>query len=292
MSKAALAEKRALITDHLEGLFQPTDALNDRLYEAMRYSLLAGGKRLRPVLVLAACEAVGGRLDEKALDVAAAIECIHTYSLIHDDLPGMDDDDLRRGKPTNHVVYGVGMAILAGDGLLTEAFSLIAEACGDTPLAAAVMRELAEGAGIRGMVAGQGQDLLSEGKRIDLDHMQWIHRHKTGALILAACRMGGLLGGADEKSMAALSAYGQALGLAFQITDDILDVVGDENLMGKHTGSDAKSEKATYPTLLGLDQSRALAEEAVNDALAALGGLQGDGSLLMYIASQILARQS
>ncbi len=292
MSKAAMAEKTAQVTNHLEGLLMTDDQFNDRLYEAMRYSLLAGGKRLRPVLVLAACEAVGGKTTAQVLDAACAIELVHTYSLIHDDLPGMDDDDLRRGKPTNHVVYGEAMAILAGDGLLTEAFSMLARACGDTPVAAALMRELAEGAGIRGMVAGQAQDVLSEGEAIGLDHMQWIHRHKTGALILAACRMGGILGQADEASMAALSAYGRALGLAFQITDDILDVVGDEVVMGKHAGSDAKSDKATYPALLGLDKSRELAEQAVNEALSALKDLTGDGSLLAYIASKILARQS
>lgn len=289
MSKAAMAEKTAQVTSHLEGLLMTDDKFNDRLYEAMRYSLLAGGKRLRPVLVLAACEAVGGKTTAQVLDAACAIELVHTYSLIHDDLPGMDDDDLRRGKPTNHVVYGEAMAILAGDGLLTEAFSMLARACGDTPVAAALMRELAEGAGIRGMVAGQAQDVLSEGEAIGLDHMQWIHRHKTGALILAACRMGGILGQADEASMAALSAYGRALGLAFQITDDILDVEGDVNLLGKTAGKDLKEAKMTWPSAIGIDDARIYAQSEANLAIESAQKFDDTG-FFTSLAQKVLKR--
>lgn len=291
MSKEKMGAMADKVNAALESFLPEDTSYNEHILKAMRYSLLAGGKRLRPILIMSSCEAVGGQVDDKALQVACAMECVHTYSLVHDDLPGMDDDDLRRGKPTNHVVFGEAMAILAGDGLLTEAFTAISQAAGDTALAAALMRELSIGAGFRGMVGGQAQDILSEHKQIDEATMKWIHAHKTGALISAACRMGGLLGGADEKMMAALTHYAEHLGLAFQITDDILDVTGDEALLGKHTGSDERSEKATYPALYGLDISKELAAKAAENAKAVLEDLPGDTTFLAWLADYIVTRQ-
>ena len=266
MSKEKMTALQQLVEETLPTLLPEKDGYNDVLVDAMAYSLLSGGKRLRPVLALAACSAVGGKLDD-ALVSAASIECIHAYSLVHDDLPGMDDDALRRGKPTNHIVYGVGMATLAGDGLQTQAFENItgywlAQKKPEIGLRAA--HELAIGAGNQGMVVGQAQDLLAEGRHIDEANMKYIHAHKTGALITASVRIGAIIGGANEEQLAALSRYGQHIGLAFQITDDILDVVGDEAVIGKPVGSDEKNEKATYPALYGLDASRAMAHYIVN----------------------------
>mgnify|MGYP000709535312 FL=1 len=225
---------------------------------------------------------------------AASIECIHAYSLVHDDLPGMDDDALRRGKPTNHIVYGVGMATLAGDGLQTQAFENITGywlAQNKPEIGLRAAHELAIGAGNQGMVVGQAQDLLAEGKHIDEANMKYIHAHKTGALITASVRIGAIIGGANEEQLAALSRYGQHIGLAFQITDDILDVVGDEAVIGKPVGSDEKNEKATYPALYGLDASRAMAQEQCRLAQECLTGLPGDCDVLHYIADYIVNRQ-
>lgn len=291
MSKAQMSAMSERVNSALQTFLPEDGAYQEEILAAMRYSLLAGGKRLRPILVMASCEATGGVVDDVVLQVACALECVHTYSLVHDDLPGMDDDDLRRGQPTNHVKFGEAMAILAGDGLLTEAFTAIPQAVGDTALAAALMRELSIGAGFRGMVGGQAQDILCENKKIDEKTMKWIHAHKTGALILASCRMGGLLGNADEKMLDALSQYAESLGLAFQITDDILDVIGDEALLGKHTGSDERSQKATYPSLYGLEASRNLAAEAAMNAKAALKDLPGDTTFLAWLAEYIVTRQ-
>lgn len=262
----------------------------ETILKAMNYSLHAGGKRLRPVLILASCEAVGGKIDRGVMEAAAAIECIHTYSLIHDDLPGMDNDDLRRGKPTNHKVFGEAMAILAGDGLLTEAFLKLATAIEDPALAIALVRELASSAGYLGMVGGQAQDILSEHQKISGEHMKAIHAAKTGALITGACRMGGLLGGADERTLTALSDYGRAIGLAFQIIDDILDVVGDEATLGKPVGSDEAAEKSTYPALYGLEASRQMAREARDRAKEALSAIDGDTAFLAWLADYIVHR--
>jgi geranylgeranyl diphosphate synthase type II len=249
-----------------------------RLAESMRYSLEAGGKRVRPLLCLLSAEAVGGAV-ESALSGALALEYIHTYSLIHDDLPAMDDDDLRRGRPTNHKVFGEGHAILAGDGLLTEAFAVLAE----TGRAEAVAL-LAEAAGWRGMVGGQaldleGEELTRQGKAYDLAHLQTIHRLKTGALLRAACELGGLLGGAEAPQRQALRAYGEALGLAFQIQDDILDATSTAATLGKRAGKDEGRGKITYPSLLGLDGARAALHDATEKALCALRTLPIPSSL-------------
>ncbi len=260
-----------------------------RLAEAMRYSLEAGGKRVRPVLCLLAAEAVGGGL-EAALPGALALEFVHTYSLIHDDLPAMDDDDLRRGRPTNHKVYGEGPAILAGDGLLTEAFAVLA-----TTGRADAVALLAEAAGWRGMVGGQALDLEGEaltasGTAYGLDHLQTIHRLKTGALLRGAVELGGLLGGADPAQRAALRAYGEAIGLAFQIQDDILDATSNEATLGKRAGKDQGRGKITYPSLLGLDGARRALQEATERALCHVPSLPNPSSLqawARYLAERI-----
>lgn len=287
--KSYLKEKGGLVDSFLESYmdepFQP-----DVLRESMRYSLLAGGKRLRPVLAMASYEACGGR-PEDIVSCAAALEFIHTYSLIHDDLPGMDNDDIRRGKPTNHRVYGEAIAILAGDGLLTAAFNLLVESGGasDSSLLEAV-REISRAAGVRGMVGGQAQDIISENTEPDSETLQFIHRHKTGALIAASVRLGGILAGASEETMKALTIYGENIGLAFQIVDDILDVRGDSALLGKPTGSDEKKKKMTYPALYGVDASMKKAEELVGSAIEALTPLSERAEPLREIARYMLKR--
>ncbi len=259
------------------------------LAEGMRYSLEAGGKRVRPALCLLAAEAVGGSL-ESALPGAIALEFIHTYSLIHDDLPAMDDDDLRRGRPTNHKVYGEGHAILAGDGLLTEAFAVLA-----TTGRADAVALLAEASGWRGMVGGQaldleGETLTASGTPYGLDHLQTIHRLKTGALLRGSVELGGLLGGADPAQQAMLRAYGEAIGLAFQIQDDILDATSDAATLGKRAGKDQGRGKITYPSLLGLDGARRALQEATERALCHVPSLPNPSSLqawARYLAERI-----
>ncbi len=259
------------------------------LAEGMRYSLEAGGKRVRPALCLLAAEAVGGSL-EAALPGALALEFIHTYSLIHDDLPAMDDDDLRRGRPTNHKVYGEGHAILAGDGLLTEAFGVLA-----TTGRADAVALLAEASGWRGMVGGQaldleGETLTASGTAYGLEHLQTIHRLKTGALLRCAVELGGLLGGADPAQQASLRAYGEAIGLAFQIQDDILDATSDAATLGKRAGKDQGRGKITYPSLLGLDGARRALQEATERALCHVPSLPSPSSLqawARYLAERI-----
>lgn len=245
------------------------------LRESMEYSLLAGGKRLRPLLVIAAAEAVGGQR-EAAMPIAQAVEMIHTYSLIHDDLPAMDNDDFRRGKPTNHKVFGEAMAILAGDGLLTHAFHQIVQASRryNVPAEATldIIEELSIYAGPSGMVGGQVADMQGEQGITNLETLQYIHQHKTGDLIVFSLKAGGRVSGANEAQLAALAKFGECIGLAFQIRDDILDLVGDEGKLGKKVQSDVKQEKVTYPYFIGLEASQAelerltlAAKEAVSD---------------------------
>lgn len=256
------------------------------LLEAVRYSLFAGGKRLRPALALGAAEVVSGD-DTVALPVACALEMIHTYSLIHDDLPAMDDDDLRRGLPTCHIKYGEATAILAGDALLTMAFDAAAET-GST----AIIQALARAAGAGGMVGGQQMDLEGEGMQLDLEALQQIHGAKTGALIEASLRCGAMAAGGSSAQVDALSIYGTYLGLAFQITDDILDVTGAEAVIGKPVGSDESRNKSTYPALLGLEESRRLAGEAVAAALIALAGFGDEAENLRNLAHFVADRES
>jgi geranylgeranyl diphosphate synthase type II len=292
--KDYLKQRCQLVDQALEGLLPAASELPASLHGAMRYSVFAGGKRLRPVLMLAACETVGGDLNN-ALAAACAMEMIHTYSLIHDDLPAMDDDDFRRGNPTSHKVYGEATAILAGDALLTEAFILLAreQQFPDPAVRLRVIQEIAHASGSHGMVGGQVVDMESEGKsEIGLAMLSYIHTHKTGALIRASVRAGALLGGATDDSLAALTRYGDAIGLAFQIADDILDVEGTTEQLGKDAGSDQARGKATYPALVGLEASKARAQELVQMALEALSSFDQRAEPLRAIASYIVKRKS
>lgn len=269
MLKEEWAAKRALLESELERELNLENALDKTLAESMRYSLMAGGKRLRPVLLMEAAEAVGGR-GEDYIHAACALEMIHTYSLIHDDLPAMDNDDYRRGKLTNHKVYGAGIATLAGDALLTLAFEVILRQKADSETLCRVIREISQAAGPDGMVGGQAIDMESEGKSITMDELRKMHMGKTGALFRAAIRSGAILAGAGETELNALTRYAEAFGLAFQITDDILDVIGDENEIGKPVGSDERNNKSTYVTLTSLEKARQLAKDAVDEAVLAL----------------------
>ncbi|HBI03910.1 MAG TPA: hypothetical protein DDY49_07775 [Paenibacillaceae bacterium] len=242
------------------------------LQQSMSYSVDAGGKRMRPILILATIEAFG-QPSEKGLPVACAVEMVHTYSLIHDDLPAMDNDDYRRGKLTNHKVFGEGMAILAGDGLLTFAFEIMSKGTYEgVPIQGIlqIVRELALYAGPKGMVGGQVADLEGENKTLSLEELQYIHQHKTADLLIFCVRAGAILAGASEKQLTSLTHYAQHIGMAFQIQDDILDVMGDQEKMGKQVGSDEKLNKSTYPSLLGMEESQRLLEEHVQSALQAL----------------------
>ena len=293
--KSYLRERAALVDAALDRWLPGSTAMPARLHDAMRYSVFAGGKRLRPVLIIAACEAVGGA-PERVLHAACAMEMIHTYSLIHDDLPAMDDDDFRRGRPTNHKVYGEANAILAGDALLTEAFRLLADpganAGIDPAVTLKVIETVARCAGSQGMVGGQVVDMESEGKPIDFATLQYIHTRKTGALFLASIQSGAWLGGGSAEQVAALTRYGETAGLAFQIADDILDIVGDQQELGKDVGSDQARGKATYPALLGLGEARRRAEELRDLAIAALEPLGGNAEPLRAIARYIVDRTS
>ncbi len=270
----------------------PASGEPPEMYEIMRYSLLAGGKRLRPVLCVAGCEAVGGE-PASVLAAACAVECIHSYSLVHDDLPAMDDDDLRRGAPTNHKVYGEAAAILAGDGLQALAFEALARAGERTAPERRLeaVRLLAEASGASGMVGGQLLDVRANDRVSDLGCLEEIHRRKTGALLRVSVCLGGLLGGGDEAQMAALGVYGEKIGLAFQIVDDVLDVEGDAHLMGKPTGSDEGLEKATYPALCGMEESKRLARAACEEALAALAAFPNGAPALAALARFIVLRR-
>ncbi|MCL4501711.1 MAG: polyprenyl synthetase family protein [Deltaproteobacteria bacterium] len=266
-----------------------------RVVQAMHYSLFVGGKRLRPILCLAAAEAVGGDAGE-ALPAACALEMIHTYSLIHDDLPAMDDDDLRRGQPTCHKKFDEATAILAGDGLLTEAFHIIAAAAPRFEGREAVLLDISEllskAAGYQGMVGGQMLDLMAEGRQITLKELETIHRLKTGALLTAATRAGALMGGGNRQEVTALTSYGERFGLAFQVTDDLLDVEGDTAEMGKAAGQDEKRRKATYPALLGLEASKQWAGRLVEEAVAELEPFQDRAAPLRELARYLLVRRS
>ncbi|PLY00064.1 MAG: polyprenyl synthetase [Desulfuromonas sp.] len=292
---AYLRERTALVERSLLQVLPPRETRPRRLHEAMHYSMFAGGKRIRPILMLAACEAIGGDV-RKVLPAACAIEMIHTYSLIHDDLPAMDDDDFRRGNPTSHRVYGEALAILAGDALLTEAFVLLSDPKSwpevDSQVVCQVMHLLSAASGAAGMVGGQVVDIESEGQRISQDELEYVHRHKTGALILAALEVGGLIGGAGEAAMTALQDYGKAVGLAFQVADDVLDVVGDQQELGKDVGSDEERGKATYPTLMGLDGACDYAQNLKQKALEALEPLGTEATPLREIARYIVDRTS
>ena len=291
--KAYLARKKDIIDKTLEKLVPPAKTFPPVIHEAMRYSLFAGGKRVRPVLAIAAAEAVGAATAD-LLPVAGALEIIHTYSLIHDDPPAMDDDDLRRGRPTCHKAYGEAIAILAGDGLLTMAFEVLSDPRRMKSIQARTMvsmiREIAVASGVFGMVGGQVVDIQSENKEIDFPTLEYIHTHKTGALIRASVRVGALYAKAGKRQFAALTRYGEMAGLAFQIVDDILDVTGKQEELGKDIGSDLEKGKKTFPSFLGLEESRRRAEEVVGEALDALKGFGRKADPLRELARFIINR--
>ncbi len=291
---AYLSDKKKAVDDFLERALPPESVPPQNLHRAMRYSLFAGGKRVRPILAIAAFEAVGGKSKAIVL-VASSLELIHTYSLIHDDLPAMDDDDYRRGKLTNHKVFGEAVAILAGDALLTLAFDLLSqnriarEVSPKTLIQ--IVQELAEGAGHLGMIGGQVADIESEGKKVSQTELEYIHRHKTAALIRAAIRIGGLLGGAEKADLAALTQYGEDIGLAFQIVDDVLDVVGTREEMGKDVQSDSSRNKKTYPAFFGVERSRQKAYDLMRSGIKSLERFGKRADPLREIALYIVERR-
>jgi geranylgeranyl diphosphate synthase type II len=289
--QAYLVARQALIDEALDRALPPASEEPTTIHQAMRYSLFAGGKRLRPILCVAAAEAVGGQIEE-AMGPACAVECIHTYSLIHDDLPCMDDDDLRRGRPTCHKVYGEGMAVLAGDALLTAAFEILAGCAGSPRFSAGVLvKELSIAAGSRWLIAGQVLDLENERRVIEVDDVRRVHEAKTAALLVASLRLGAMTADASEEELAALTRFGRALGLAFQIIDDILDVTQSSEVLGKSAGKDVAAGKATYPATLGLEGSREEARRLTDEALAALGIFGERGEMLRQIGTWLLARK-
>jgi geranylgeranyl diphosphate synthase type II len=279
-----LQRKRKLIDQALDEYLPDENKEPKNLHKAMRYSVFAGGKRLRPILAIASFEAVGGK-GKAILPVACALEMIHTYSLIHDDLPCMDDDDLRRGKPTLHKVYGEGMAVLAGDALHALAFELLLRS--KNPL---VVEEVAKAIGTEGMIGGQVKDLEAEGKKVSLREVEYIHTHKTGKLLRASVRAGAILGEADKKKLSALSAYGERFGLAFQIVDDILDIVGKEEILGKKGGSDKANSKATYPRVIGLERSKIFARNLLTEAKSNLKILKRKSWIFDKLADYVFER--
>jgi len=284
-------KERSALVDKALGRFLPKATVKPAtLHKAIRYSLFAGGKRLRPILALAAAEACGGSI-EAAMPHACAVECIHTYSLIHDDLPCMDDDDLRRGRPTNHKVFGEGVAVLAGDALLTVAFEILSHAKPtkryDMP---AFIRELAVAAGSLWLIAGQVLDLEGEGKPTSPRDLKFIHQSKTAALLTASIRLGAMSANAPEGKLKALTDFGQALGLAFQVIDDILDVTQTSEKLGKSAGKDVAAQKATYPAVFGLDRSRAEAQRLTQVARAAVKPFGKDSAPLLALADYLLNR--
>jgi geranylgeranyl diphosphate synthase, type II len=292
--KAYLETRRTLVDAALDRVLPPETADPTKVHQAMRYSVLAPGKRLRPILVIAGAEAVGGRA-ETVLDTACALELIHAYSLIHDDLPAMDDDDYRRGRLTNHKVFGEAMAILAGDALLTLAFRLVAAnaaAAAEPAVVARVVGEIADAAGTDGMVGGQVVDIESEGKVISAEMLDYIHLRKTAALIRASLRVGALLVGGTAAQVDAISLAGQSLGLAFQIVDDILDVEGSLAELGKSAGSDERKQKATYPTLHGLPTSKRRARELIDETKRMLEPLGPAAEPIRALADYVLERRS
>lgn len=292
MFKAYCKAKLPLIDEALRNAMTIEGEIAPTIFDSMRYSLFAGGKRLRPVLLLAAADAVGAD-GNKFLNVACGLEMIHTYSLIHDDLPAMDNDDYRRGKLTNHKVYGEGIAVLAGDSLLTYAFeTMLSQEGVDPKTLLKVVKEIASAAGPEGMVGGQVIDMESEGKAVSFDTLQQMHRAKTGALFRAAVRAGAILGGASEKEIEALTVYAEKFGLAFQITDDILDVIGTAEAIGKPVGSDLKNNKSTYVTLHSVEIAQQMAKETVADAVDALAMFGKRGAVLKDLVEYLLKRES
>jgi geranylgeranyl diphosphate synthase type II len=288
--KTFLASRTAAVNRALDHYLPSETTKPATIHKAMRYSLFAGGKRIRPALCLAAAEACGGK-HEPAMPLACAVECIHTYSLVHDDLPAMDNDDYRRGKLTNHKVFGEGIAVLAGDALLTSAFEIAAK-CKGWPRYPhqTVVLEVAHASGSLQLIAGQVADLEGEGKRISVKELQYIHERKTSALLCCAVRLGGMSANCTPAQLKALTDFGYNVGLAFQVIDDILDVTQTTEKLGKTAGKDTKAQKATYPAMVGLAKSRKIAEQLTNRAFAALKSFKGKAAALEGLAEYLLLR--
>lgn len=292
MIKERLKEKIALIDKEMDKYLTVKDNPQKIIYEAMRYSVFAGGKRLRPILMLSFCEMCGGDVSE-VMPFACAMEMIHTYSLIHDDLPAMDNDDLRRGMPTSHIKFGEATAILAGDALLNRAFEVVSEYSGSEPQKAIkAINMLAMSSGAEGMIGGQIVDIKSEGKQITLDELRYLHLGKTGAIIRSACTIGALLGGGSEEEIAAADKFAKNLGIAFQIQDDILDVEGTEEELGKPIGSDKDENKNTYVSLLGLEKSNKLQKEYSQKAKDALTVFSDRAEFLKELTDYLTSRRN
>ena len=289
--KNYLQSRQRLIDRALDRYLPKANVRPATIHKAMRYSLFAGGKRLRPILCLAAAETCGGKIDN-ALPLACAMECIHTYSLVHDDLPSMDNDDFRRGRPTCHKVFGDGIAVLAGDALLTIAFEIVSRA---TPTSrynmSILLGELAGAAGSQRLIAGQVADLEGEGKKIDMSGLRYIHENKTAAILTTSVRLGAMSANATAKELAAITKFGRALGLAFQVIDDILDVTQTSEKLGKSAGKDVAAQKATYPALIGLEKSRIEAKRLTKQAHDALTIFGKKGDALHALANHLLERE-
>ncbi len=285
-----LDARSAAVNASLDGLLPAEKTKPATIHKAMRYSLFAGGKRMRPALTLAAAEACGGR-EADALPLACAVECIHTYSLIHDDLPAMDNDDFRRGKPTNHKVFGEGIAVLAGDALLTQAFEITAQAKGWPRYSHRdLVLEVATASGSLQLIAGQVADLEGEGNKLSVAELRYIHERKTSALLCCAARLGGMSANCTPAQLRALTDFGYHVGLAFQVIDDILDVTQTSEQLGKTAGKDVAAQKATYPSIVGLEKSRKIAQQLTAKAFAALKPFKGRAAALEALAHYLLMR--
>lgn len=290
--KSELKKKAVYAEEILKKYMPKEEGYQKTIMEAMNYSLNSGGKRLRPILTLEACAIAGGNVKD-AEPFAAAIEMIHTYSLIHDDLPALDNDDLRRGRATNHKVFGEAMAILAGDALLNYAFeTMLKTSIGkeNPERYLKAINEIAEGAGIYGMIGGQVVDVQSENISIPMEKLEYIHRNKTAAMMVGCMRAGAQIAGADERKLECITEYAENIGLAFQIVDDILDIVGDESVIGKPVGSDIENHKSTYPSLIGLEESRKKAEELIEKAKSSIAEITDETEFLFGLADYIISR--
>ncbi len=283
---------RQMVIDRALDRYLPKESVKPAtIHKAMRYSLFAGGKRLRPILCLAAAETCGGKIDN-ALPLGCALECIHTYSLVHDDLPSMDDDDFRRGRPTCHKVFGDGIAVLAGDALLTIAFEIVSRAKFSPRYNLSILlREIAVAAGSRKLIAGQVADLEAEGRKIDMVGLRYIHENKTAAILTTSVRLGAMSAGANPKQLDAITKFGRALGLAFQVIDDILDVTQTTEKLGKSAGKDVAAKKATYPAVIGLEKSRLEAKRLTRQAHNALSIFDKKAQTLHALANYLLERE-
>lgn len=291
--KTVLKERAIYIEELLNKYMPKEEGYQKTIMESMNYSLSAGGKRLRPILTLEACKIVGGN-EEDAIPFAVAIEMIHTYSLIHDDLPALDNDDLRRGRKTNHIVYGEDMAILAGDALLNYAFEvMLSSSLGkrNPEKYLRAINEIAKSSGIYGMIGGQVVDVQSENEQIPKEKLDYIHNNKTAAIIIGCMRAGAIIGDANEEQIDEITKYAKNIGLSFQIVDDILDIVGDEVKLGKKVGSDIDNNKSTYPSLLGLEKSKEIANELISEAKKSIEKLSENVEFLNGLADYIIARE-